>query len=60
MKLCKFDVDQFAYLQNRSTTQALLVVVEKIKKSLLQDELAGAVFFDFTNAFGSVNHIICC
>jgi len=53
-------VDQFAYLQNRSTTQALLVAVEKIKKSLLQDELAGAVFFDFTDAFGSVNRIICC
>ena len=55
MKLRKFDANQFAYLQNRSTTQALLVVVEKIKKSLLQDELAGAVFFDFTDAFGSVN-----
>ena len=47
MKLRKFDVNLFAYLQNRSTTQALLVVVE--------DELAGAVFFDFTDAFGSVN-----
>jgi len=53
--LRKFDLDQFAYLQNRSTTQALLVVVEKIKKSLLSGELAGAVLFDFTDAFGSVN-----
>ena len=36
-------------------TQALLIVVENIKKSLLCGELAGAVFFDFVDAFGSVN-----
>ena len=53
--LRKFDVNQFAYLRNRSTTQALLVVVEEIKRSLLRGEVAGAVFFDFTDAFGSVN-----
>jgi len=50
-----FHVDQFAYWHNRSTTQALLVVGERIKKSLLNGEVAGAVFYDFTDAFGSVN-----
>jgi len=55
LKSCMFDVDQFAYLQNRSSTQALLIVVEKIKRSLLTGELAGVVFYDFTDAFGSVN-----
>jgi len=55
LTLRKFDVDQFAYFQNRSTTQALLVVVEKIKRSLLCGELACAVFLYFTDAFGSVN-----
>lgn len=55
LAMCKFDVNQFAYLHNRSTTQSLLMVVEKVKKSLLCDEFAGAVFFDFIDAFGSVN-----
>lgn len=30
-----FDPLQFAYLKNRSTTQALLVVVEKVNQGLL-------------------------
>ena len=55
LKARKCDMDQFVYLQNRSTTQALLVVVEKIMKSLLLGEVAGAVFYDFKDAFGSVN-----
>ena len=50
-----FDFDQFAYLKNRSATQAVLVVIENIKKALIQGEQAAAVFFDFTDAFGSVN-----
>jgi len=52
---CMFAVDQFAYLHNKSSTQALLTEVEKIKKPFLNGELAGAVFYNFTNAFGSVN-----
>jgi len=50
-----FDPVQFAYLQNRSTTQALLVLVEKIKRAILEGKQAGVVFFDFADAFGSVN-----
>jgi len=51
----KFDLDQYAYLKNRSTTQALLFLVENITKGILHGEKAAAVFFDFTDAFGSVN-----
>jgi len=40
-----FDVDQFAYLKKRSATQALLLLVEKVKKGMLNGEKAGAVFF---------------
>jgi len=48
-------VDQHAYLKGRSATQTVLSLVEDIKKVILQGNSAGAVFFDFTDAFGSVN-----
>ena len=41
-------------MKNRSVIQAILIVAEKIKKALIQGEKAGAVFYDFTDAFGSV------
>ena len=50
-----FDPLQFAYLKNRSTTQALLMVVEKVKQGLIAGNKAGVVFFDFTDAFGRVD-----
>jgi len=50
-----FDPMQSAYLKNRSTTQALLMVVEKVKQGLLSGNKAGVVFFDFTDAFGRVD-----
>ena len=50
-----FDPLQFAYLKTRSTTQALLIVVEKVKQGLIAGKKAGVVFFDFTDAFGRVD-----
>ena len=50
-----FDENQFAYLKGRSTTQAILVVAEKIKKGLMSGQVAGAIFFDLSDAFGSVD-----
>jgi len=50
-----FDKLQFAYLKTRSTTQALLLVTEKVKQGLLAGDKAGVVFFDFTDAFGRVD-----
>jgi len=50
-----FDSDQFAYLRNRSTTQALLTLVEAVKKSLIYDDKVGVVFYDFSDAFGNVD-----
>ena len=55
LKSQNFDFDQFAYLKNKSVTPAILMVVEKIKKGLIQGQKAWAMFFDFTDAFGSVN-----
>ena len=50
-----FDPNQFAYFSNRSSTQAVMVIAEQIKRGLLSDSDTGAVFFDFSDAFGSVN-----
>jgi len=50
-----FDERQFAYLKNRSSTQAVLSLVEIVKANMLQGHVAGALFFDYTDAFGSVN-----
>jgi len=50
-----FDLDQHAYLKGRSTMQAVLSLVENIKKGILQDQCTGAVFFDLTDEFGSVD-----
>ena len=50
-----FDEDQFAYLTQRSSTQAVLSLVETIKTNTENGNITGVLFFDFTNAFGSVN-----
>jgi len=43
-------MDQYAYLKNRSSTQALLFLVEKIKKALINGEKAAAVFLANVNS----------
>ena len=50
-----FDEDQFAYLTHRSSTQAVLSLVEMIKRNIHSQSITGVLFFDFTDAFGSVN-----
>ena len=50
-----FDPLQFAYLHDRSCTQALQVLVERVKNSLIAGNIAGVVFFYFSDAFGSVD-----
>jgi len=55
LTVLKFDFEQHAYVKDRSATQAILSLVEVIKKGILQGQCAGVVFFDFTDAFESVN-----
>ena len=50
-----FDPNQYAYLTNRSSTQAVMIVAEQIKRGLMSNSDSGVVFFDFSDAFGSVN-----
>ena len=49
-----FDDCQYAYLKNRSSTHAVLVLTESIKRNL-NGKVTGVVFFDYTDAFGTVN-----
>jgi len=50
-----FDENQFAYLKRRSSIQAVLLLAEVIKTNVFSENCIGVVFFDFTDAFGSVN-----
>ena len=50
-----FDKKQFAYLSNRSSTQAVLSLIEPVKASMLEGKVTGILFFDFADAFGIVN-----
>ena len=50
-----FDTKQHAYLQGRSTTHALISLIERLQKAILNGKVAAVVFFDFTDAFGNVN-----
>ena len=52
-----FDVSQFAYLDNRSSNQATVAMVERVRCALNEKKKCGAVFFDFTDAFGSVDRV---
>ena len=52
-----FDEAQFAYMDARSTTQALLTVIETIQLGISEGKECGAIFFDLTDAFGSVNRV---
>jgi len=52
-----FDDSQFAYLKKRSSTQAVLALVDMIRKNMLNSNVVGVVFFDFSDAFGSVNRV---
>ena len=51
----KFDDKQFAYLRNRSSTQAVLSLAENVKRNIQNRKLTGVVFFDFADAFGRVD-----
>ena len=52
-----FDVDQYAYLEGRSSTQAALLLTEQVKRARQEKKKVGAVFFDFSDAFGNVDRI---
>lgn len=53
-----FDTMQFAYLQNRSATHALLLLIEMVKSEVISGNKAGVIYFDFRDAFGTVDRNI--
>jgi len=54
-EIATFDENQFAYLRNRSATQAVLSLVEIAKDNVLNSQYTGVIFFYFADAFGTVN-----
>jgi len=54
-----FDFDQFAYLKNRSVTQVILIVAEKIQKGLIQGQKAGAVFLILLTLSEALTESVC-
>ena len=52
-----FDYDQFAYMEGRSATQAVLTLLENVKRAKKLKKKVGVVFFDFTDAFGNVDRV---
>ena len=49
---------QFGFRKKHSTYMALMIVMEKIAKSLENCEFVIGVFLDFSKAFDTVNHDI--
>jgi len=39
----------------RSSTQAVLMLADTVKSNMIQNKTTGVLFFDYTDAFGSVN-----
>ena len=52
-----FDMKQFAYLEKRSAPQASVSVIDKVQKGVNAGKVCGVVFYDFTDAFGTVNRL---
>ena len=52
-----FDINQYAYLEGRSVTQAMIWVIEKLKVAKFNNKCLWAVFFDFSDAFGNVDRV---
>ncbi len=50
-----FDVNQYAYMQGRIAAQLLLYITQTAKSAIANNLVAGSVFYDFTDALGSVN-----
>ena len=48
--------NQFGFRKGRSTHMALMILMDKIAKSLENGELVIGVFLDFSKAFDTVNH----
>ena len=66
-RLLKFLVDyniifdnQFGFRKLYSFYMALMVITDKLMTSLENGEFVIGVFLDFSNAFDTVDHAICC
>ncbi|XP_057316810.1 uncharacterized protein LOC130657830 [Hydractinia symbiolongicarpus] len=49
---------QFKYRSNRSTSTAVTLFVDNIRKEVDNGKLTGAVFIDLTKAFDTISHAV--
>ena len=47
---------QFGFQKGKSTSMALIMLIDKISEALDKGELAIGVFLDFSKAFDTVDH----
>ena len=50
--------NQFGYQKGKTTHMALITLIDKITEALDQGELVIGIFFDFSKAFVTVDHVI--
>ena len=49
---------QFGFRNNRSTTQAILMITDKIQRAIEDKLISCGVFLDLSKAFDTINHRI--
>ena len=47
---------QFGFRNNRSTTQAILMITDKIQRAIEDKLISCGVFLDLSKAFDTINH----
>ena len=50
--------NQFGFRKNRSTTQAILLIVDKIQRAIEEKKISCGLFLDLSKAFDTVDHSI--
>ena len=50
--------DQFGFRANHSTTQAILLITDKIQNSIEKKLFSCGIFLDLSKAFDTINHDI--
>ena len=50
--------NQFGFRSNRSTTQAILLIADKIQRAIEDKKISCCIFLDLSKAFDTVDHCI--
>ena len=53
-----FNENQFGFRSNRSTTQAILLIADKIQRAIENKKISCGIFLDLSKVFDTVDHCI--